>query len=483
MDKGLKWFRHEARLWQRLALAAVLTAAYALLILGVRHLDPSAAKGPAGALTNSPIFRLATEQPADFVTDALAGSGTVRASAPPVAIVTYDDESFPKGSRFATIRRQHLSDVLRLIEVQEPASIFVDLDLGYDAPGEAEGTDALYQTLKALDQNQDGPPVFLYRPQRSDEKYPKHPVRFVPTTVRSNSLDATGPIDKQVGDEGQLQWFNATFVQDEDGQTRWMSAWRTAPDLEGKLSVALSAGYAVRLLQDGGLPLLMQTQTELASQAEGIPKTSLQSYKNGMTAAWLQEGVRHPNRVSRVMFNTRDPFRASGIPLSARSYVDLHPIRYDAGMSGLRLEGGALSDKIVIIGRSDQYSGDTIQTPIGSVPGIFVVAQSLKTVTSYDAPIAIATLPSIAFAFAIFAIFLLMLRYQNWAMSVFYTVIISLICMIPFAFFYSQGIWIDLGAPTAIISAIGALVELIEKGANVFRLGRPSAKSAASQEE
>jgi len=249
----------------------------------------------------------------------------------PVAFVEIDDATHRGWGSPATAPREAIARMLEVVARSRPAAIVADLDLGY---GVEAATDPLGRFLQSY--RGDVPIVF---PQRVD------------TDEAGLRRIATGPFDGVFAANRHLHWAHASFAAHE-GVVREWDPWLTVCDDRGARVLPAVATELARVLPPGwhGLARVGPPPAPTGCADDPPPGESLLIGRR-------LTGPGHP------------PLMAEATLVSASALLDADVARDDAAL---------FADRIVFIGSTYAGSGDSWVTPSGVLPGVELVANTVR---------------------------------------------------------------------------------------------------------
>jgi CHASE2 domain-containing sensor protein len=255
----------------------------------------------------------------------------------PVAIVDIDEPTHRSWGSPAVTPRADLARLLQAVTLADPLAVVMDIDLSWG--GATADADAGHRQLTEFLERYDGPaPIVL--PKRIDPD---------PTGLPT---PATSPIDTIVEHNPHIAWAHASFQTDDGGAVREWSPW---------------LGVCV----DGEPAWLPAVATRVAAflpaslQATWLPEQPLPA--DCSTPA--QSADRRLLIGPRVTGTEGAMFGRDARAVSAALLLDPEIARDDA-----RLFGG----RVVLIGASHASAGDFWLTPVGVLPGVELLANSVR---------------------------------------------------------------------------------------------------------
>jgi CHASE2 domain-containing sensor protein len=262
--------------------------------------------------------------------------------------------------------------MLGVIAKSSPAVIVVDVDLADDRPAPASGDTQADAVLRAFLDSYRGPSLVFVKRAETD---PVSQIGLAPSSY-----------DRTIATNSRLSWAHATYATDPDGTVRQWAEW---------LAVCPPSGQLV------------------------LPAVALR-----ILATWPDQSLHHYPRPSAP--SLREPC-VSGIGRSPR-----HIIIYDEALSGthvaamsrnlsrvsawqllderLKRDDHALfSDRVVLIGGTRSGAMDLWRTPVGTLPGVELMANTIRFAPGQLRESGHALLYSLAF-FGIFCVLKDLLR-------------------------------------------------------------------------
>ena len=276
----------------------------------------------------------------------IAGSAVLGVVQPtrsvPVTLVEIDEALYAQWGRPCVTPRDQLARLIALAAAEHPQAIVVDVNLDCTtAPACSPGSTCDLATFFAAYR---GPPLILVR-----GTYFETPAND-PPRVRSSRT----AYEDAVGGNPNILWAHTLYLTDADGVVRrWRDAWEVCTDsgTETVLAVPLRVTAAV---------------THPSSSPEAPPRS-------GQCTLAAQTSPQHLLIFGAPIAgqNRLDASADTPRTISARLLLD----------AGREVERGgyfSLTDRVVLIGATHAASGDLWRTPIGLMPGIELIAHTLR---------------------------------------------------------------------------------------------------------
>jgi CHASE2 domain-containing sensor protein len=309
---------------------AMLLAAFVALLFAA--LGTVRAFAPAGFLAESP-FNL------DLALRTLSLGWFEPRHTVPVTIVDIDEPTHRGWGSPAVTPRAELVRLLQAVTRADPHAIVLDIDLSWG--GAAIDADAGHRQLAEFLQRYAGPaPIVL-------------PKRVEPD-LQGLPAPAVSPIDTIVERNPHLAWAHASFQTDDGGAVRQWSPW-LGVCVDGEPAWLPAVATRVAAL----LPALLQAIPPPAPPLPADCSTTEQSAGQRLLIG------------PRVTGSTGAMFGRDARAVSAALLLDPEVARDDS-----RLFGG----RVVLIGATHASSGDFWLTPAGVLPGVELLANSVRFV-------------------------------------------------------------------------------------------------------
>lgn len=325
-----------------------------------------AAAGVAGTFS---AMRLLAESPfdLDYALRTLSAGWFQPRDVVPVTVVEIDEATHRAWGSPAITPRGSLAALLGSVTQAQPAAVIVDIDLAWS--GDEDGQGALRQFLSTYS----GPAPILF-PKRLDPG---------PGGTRSQ---APSSFDDVFAANPRLAWIHASFESDSGGVVHQWADWLEVCTADGTQMLA-SAPARLSLLLDP-LPQGLRRST---------PPLSTGSCRRDDDP---------PGQLLLIGPRLTGPGRAGmtgdAAAVSALSVLDPDVARDDAWLFG---------NRVVIIGATHAASGDFWLTPSGVLPGVELIAHTVRLSTLRSAP---GWRASLAHRAAVLAGFLLFVAIGWW---------------------------------------------------------------------
>lgn len=302
-------------------------------------------------------LRLLTDPDAVIkVAAALAGH---RGDLTPVALLDIDEHAYAAWGAPAIVPRR---EALRLIEAAVAASaaaVVVDIDL---ARGRTEEQGLVAAALSAHAADRSRPPLFIVRGLARPAGR-----RSTPDLVSA----APSGLDPVVAGAANIRWVSAYFDADADWHYR---NWRGAHvACDGAPRAYASVGLATVATRAEGLAGLFRLDAWLASLAAARCRGS-RVPEPPKDVPWLRNAA-SPMPIPYLLGHTTEPAQFASTRTSSGAEVPVF-VRF-AALDVLEPGGlapGALEGRVAIIGASHSDSRDLHRTPLGTMPGFYVLS-------------------------------------------------------------------------------------------------------------
>ncbi len=294
----------------------------------------------------------------------------------PVAIVDIDDATMAGWQAEAITPRPRLADLIKLLSAMPAAAIVLDIDLT-DASdrGQSITDPVLEAAIRSFPAT--GPRLLLV-----------HPTLHTPREAETCGSDRdvadcpaafpSSPYGEAVAQNPAVDWVTASFLPDDDGFIRRWRLWEvscvTAPG-EALPSAAL---FVAAMRASPGAP-----ETKFRPLLDGEIGRHCNG-AGGKTPVWPDNAARFAN-VPYVIgggdttrSDTLVPFAGGRRDVSDPARSGFSFVRIPASI----LDSGAISPsifagRIVLIGSTHRWSNDIQSTPLGSLPGVVILANSI----------------------------------------------------------------------------------------------------------
>lgn len=313
----------------RARLLALIIASAFLVVGAVQVL------GPRGLLAQSP-FNL------DLALRTMSAGWFEPPVVVPVAIVEIDSATHRAWGSPAVTPREPLIELLQRITRSDPLAVVVDIDLAW--AGEDSGLPALRDFLA----NYAGPAPLIF-PKR---------IETAPGGARRAAIS---PLDEVFMQNSHLAWAHANFETDSGGIVRQWTDW-----------VEVCTAYTTHML--ASIP------ATLSSMLDPLP-AGLQRASPPLLADSCRREADPPGQLlligPRLTGASMAPMTATAAAISALAVLDPVLDRDDGWLFGGR---------VVLIGATHPGFGDFWLTPNGVLPGVELLAHTVRFATLRTAP-------------------------------------------------------------------------------------------------
>ena len=299
---------------------------------------------------------------ADYATVLLAALSAENRHAIPVVFVDVDEQFYQSLNSPSRVPRSNLAELLAIAAAGKPAAIIFDFDTSLDSVDEIK---PLKDYLKSV--VQDNTPLWLVRPFSS---LPEG--RDVAGAGVDRGHDILDPIVKSAS---AMRWVSAYLSAEKDW---FLRRWRSYQAVCSKgapvayPSVAVAAGSLIKRHDEAPRDLdgwLRKTATSHCNptQTAGEPTALPRWLGNANSTMTIPYGVGFTSELARFGTTVID---GDAVPtfsrFSAKNLLD----RKQQLTSSDPLD---LSGRVVIIGASYEASGDWHRTPLGRMPGMYIL--------------------------------------------------------------------------------------------------------------
>jgi CHASE2 domain-containing sensor protein len=349
----------------------------------------------------------------------------------PIALVDLDVDTQRRWGNPAQTPRDDLARMIETVSAAGAAAVVVDIDLSWsgDAPGQAELASYLGQYRR---------PVPLIFPKRLD-------------SGPDGSLDVVGgPLDAVVAANSRLYWAHANFESDSDGSIRQWAPWLATCE----------SGRAVWLPA-----VAVQVAMTMNPAPAGSARPSGRPAPPGDCRGGDGE-ARQRLIIGERLLGPAASSMATNVPrVAGGSLLDPQVARDDQAL---------FQGRVVLIGTSAPSSGDLWLTPSGSLPGVELLANSIRYF-----PVRAHVNPSQAFAARMAAValagLLVVLASLGWRFGVVF-ILSAIACLaslyVAIAQFAFYGV-IEIIEDAIVLTIVVMLVRMtVELFAEVYRAVR-----------
>lgn len=302
------------------------------------------------------LKRFLTADGVTFLSALLAGE---RRDAVPVTIVDIDERAFLAWGSPAAIPRDRLAALLERLLEKRPRAVVVDVDLSLDSQADAAPMRALVEGYSRLHA---APPLLLVRHLR---EMPSG------TDVGGGMLDRDTPLDDVVQASPNVRWVVARFKAEDDWFFRRWSGFQTvcATGIPRAFPAVALATTAVSANPTDGISTLDAWLRRRATAACAGEIGSV--LPRADDPPWLRNAGETMTIPFAVGF-TQDVAQFGTTPHRGR----ITPIFARLPAAAVLDGGGApgIEDRVVVIGASYEEARDLHRTPLGVMPGVYVLA-------------------------------------------------------------------------------------------------------------
>ena len=260
----------------------------------------------------------------------------------PVTLVEIDDATNRQWGSPAVTPRKPLVDLLQTIARAQPLAIIVDIDLAWG------GVDPDLPALRNYLAAYQGPAPLIF------------PKRIEPAPGGNRSV-AASPLDDVFAGNARLAWAHASFESDGGGVVRQWTDWVEVCTTEG---TTLLASIPARL------SLLLDPLPRGLRRASSPPLQDSCRRENDPPGQLLLIGP-------RLTGPARLGLTADAASISAATVLDQDMDRDDAWFFG---------NRVVLVGATHPASGDFWLTPSGVLPGVELLAHTVRLAPLRDEP-------------------------------------------------------------------------------------------------
>jgi len=275
----------------------------------------------------------------------LAGSAVLGVVRPtqdvPLTLVEIDDRLYAEWGRPCVTPRDQLARLIALVAAQHPKAIVVDINLDCTATATSCPTGGGCD-LGAFFSAYSGPPLVLVRGMYMETSPNAEPKVRASRTAYEDAV-ASNP---------NILWAHTMYLTDGDGTVRrWRDAWEACTDSGTETVLAVPIRVTAALTGQGSI-------------AQAPPRT-------GQCTFTAQTSPQHLLILGAPIIGEAQLNSSGPRVLPARHLLD--PERSIERSGYFSLDG-----RVVIIGATHAASGDVWRTPIGLMPGIELIAHTLR---------------------------------------------------------------------------------------------------------
>ncbi len=258
----------------------------------------------------------------------------------PLTLVEIDEALYAEWGRPCVTPRDQLARLIGLVAAQQPTAIVVDINL--DCATGADCTLGGACDLNAFFAEYRGPPLILVRGMYMETSPNSEPKVRASRTAYEDAI-ASNP---------NILWAHTMYLTDADGTVRrWRDAWEACTDAGTETVLAVPLQLAAALTGHGSL-------------TQAPPRSGLCTFAAQTSPQHLV--ILGGPITGQAQLNTSGPR-----VLPARHLLD----------SDRAVERGgyfSVEGRVVIIGATHAASGDIWRTPIGLMPGMELIAHTLR---------------------------------------------------------------------------------------------------------
>lgn len=361
---------------------------------------------PIHFLRYTPLVGGASDAALDFVMRMQADRGA-RSTGPGVTVVDIGDAEYAALDRPTVLPRDKLGTMLERIAAFGPKLIILDVDVSWPDSAEhpgvpSKGEEGLRTVLGKLARGRGGP-ILLVREALFNE-------------IGKPAYLRPSPYDSVVDAKGRVQYVSAAIINP-DGVTRRLQPWypfcrgataTVLPGVQLAAKVALSGSdpaAAFRRLQDQLVPARVSCRPN-----DGLRNRTPDSLNllTGRTAREWRTGDSADRILYRFGWNTGRMLSA------AMSVIPAQPLLDHRGTTSPDF----FRNRIVIIGTSASAERDILRTPLGRMPGVFVIANAVRGTLaegpSDEEGLVVGLMVALAMSAVTFSVWLLLRRYLDF---------------------------------------------------------------------
>jgi len=366
-----------------------------------------------------------------------------RAEAIPFTVLDIDDATVDSWGSPPYVVRDRLLRLIESVAAARPAAIVVDVDLAGPAMG--PGDLALAEFLGRYD-DEDAAPMILVRALRP------------PVGGEPGACFETRPsfVDDAVRDRESVVFASALFQRDPDWSIRRWRLWERLCGREGP---------------DHTVPSIQLLVSALLTEPHDTPRQTLVRIENELRSVQARgahddhgEGGHHQLRIGAVALtlppsrlNQRIVYRYPALtelreneiyPLDPRTGMPLLSVVSARPLTdGTPTSSEAFAGRVVVIGGSFEAGNDLHPTPLGVMPGAFVLVNAIDSLLEYGE----VRSPSRVVAYAVVVAQVIVVA---WLFGRFRSISAVLACallgglLLPASvLLFKDGYWLDFGLP------------------------------------
>ncbi len=286
----------------------------------------------------------------------------------PVTLIEVDDETRTRWGNPVITPHKAIAELVRAAREGGSRAIVVDFDLSGDTEGQPP-TPELYNELAHYPP--DAPPLYIVRAIRfKGASLPGEGQTFLADSYRKT------PYDNVVADKPNVTWVSALPSFGGDRVVRKVRFWQTVCDGatgEAFPSAALAVSAA---LENQGAALKSFLDQQIAAECGGRPALD--------DGGWPQ----HRRLEASIPFAFSDTAKSSTLNATDLNGKPTALLRRIGAWSLVRVSGDAVEatgevdtsifrDRAVLIGVTHADSRDVYATPLGSMPGVTIIANTV----------------------------------------------------------------------------------------------------------
>lgn len=324
----------------------------------------------------------------------------------PVTVVEIDDRSFADWQATGDTPRDKLAEVIARVRAKRPRALILDIDLSSEENSTQDPI--LKQTI--ADYPDTAAPLLL---------------------VRRVSFDASGgpqmfektPYDEFAANNSNVFWVLSIFDFDEDWSIRKLRL-AEASCAENGTTALLSVPLAVALLEEGG-------RSRLRSQAAAIEISAIAACRVRTAAVSVSK-----RKILEIGERVRIPYAfvwSQGLGSAGTGLLRNNSHAMLISVPARQLTGSTelapfpFTDRYVVIGSTHGNSRDFYRTPLGVMPGLYVLANAIAGAPDIVNARTWSGIWSFGLAAVVFGLFMIVTAMARRALA---ALLIGLICVV-----------------------------------------------------
>jgi CHASE2 domain-containing sensor protein len=285
----------------------------------------------------------------------------------PVTVVDIDDRTYQAWGSPLITPRETLFSLIEKVSALAPLAIVVDIDLAATPARDGVGLATFIDRRTASEvSSPQTPPLLLARRLSPDEKGNDAAAR----------LPAIHPgLETTVRDTANVKWVSALVTPEDDATIR---KWRAFHALcaETPPRALPSSALAVEVLRRGGLKDYAALEQRLALEAakvcSGSPSVSGPDHLRGL----IVPGYAIPVPYMFGWSSGTDPYFQTTDTVNGRRPLLIRVSARDVE-AARALSRDSFEGRVVVIGASHSDSQDFRRTPLGTMPGVYILANTV----------------------------------------------------------------------------------------------------------